>query len=169
MIAEVVTTLGLALEALTSVYPSQFLLLACSGTFAKAVGKGIGKPAFRVIQTHFAVANNVGAVAAKEEVWEVVGQLTGYACSLVMLHVLEETGAQASTTWGYLVSEVSRRGLTHSSLLPFLSLPSLSLSLCHGGWLVPHSRLLTYMRPWSAGMQTDTTLSTLPPTAGSQA
>lgn len=33
-----------------------------------AAGKGMGKPAFRIIQTHFAAANNVGDVAAKEEV-----------------------------------------------------------------------------------------------------
>jgi len=41
------------------------------GTLSKAVGKGFGRPSFRVIQNHFAAANNVGAVAAKEEVWEV--------------------------------------------------------------------------------------------------
>ncbi len=41
--------------------------------FVQALGKGMGKPVFRVIQTHFAVAQNVGAVAAKEEVWEVGG------------------------------------------------------------------------------------------------
>ncbi len=46
----------------------------------------------RVIQTHFASANNVGAVAAKEEVWEVVGQLAGYATSLALLQGLENTG-----------------------------------------------------------------------------
>ncbi len=47
MIAELITTLGMALEVLTSLYPSQFLLLACSGNFAKALGKGISKPTFR--------------------------------------------------------------------------------------------------------------------------
>ena len=42
------------------------------GTLSKAVSKGFAKPSFRVIQNHFAAANNVGAVAAKEEVWEVI-------------------------------------------------------------------------------------------------
>jgi hypothetical protein len=41
------------------------------GLMLQAVGKGMGRPVFRVIQTHFAAAGNVGAVAAKEEVWEV--------------------------------------------------------------------------------------------------
>lgn len=66
---------GLALEVCTAAFPSQFLLLASLGTFSKAVGKGMGKPVFRVVQTHFAAAGNVGAVAAKEEVWEVSAQV----------------------------------------------------------------------------------------------
>ena len=51
------------------VYPKSFLLLAGSGVLAKSIGKGMGKPSFRVIQQHFSRANNVGDVAAKEEVW----------------------------------------------------------------------------------------------------
>lgn len=42
--------------------------IAGTGNLAMAAGKGMGKPAFRIIQTHFAAANNVGDVAAKEEV-----------------------------------------------------------------------------------------------------
>jgi len=38
------------------------------GNFTKAVGKGMGNPCFRIIQTHFAKNNNVGDVAAKEQV-----------------------------------------------------------------------------------------------------
>ena len=57
-----------ALEIATTIYPKSFLLLAGAGTLAKSVGKGMGKPAFRVIQQHFAIGNNVGDVAAKEEV-----------------------------------------------------------------------------------------------------
>jgi len=49
----------------------------------------VGKPAFRVIQTHFAAAGNVGAVAAKEEVWEVTAQLAGFALSVAALTSLE--------------------------------------------------------------------------------
>ena len=32
------------------------------------MGKGLGNPCFRIIQTHQAVAGNVGDIAAKEEV-----------------------------------------------------------------------------------------------------
>lgn len=53
----------------------------------------MGKPAFRVIQTHFAAKDNVGAVAAKEEVWEVVAQLAGYASSVAVLSELEAGGS----------------------------------------------------------------------------
>ncbi|KAI8463307.1 MAG: vitamin B6 photo-protection and homoeostasis-domain-containing protein [Monoraphidium minutum] len=91
MTAEAITTLGLALEISTTLYPQHFLLLASSGNFAKALAKGMGKPVFRVIQTHFAAAGNVGAVAAKEEVWEVSAQLAGYAASIALLQALEGT------------------------------------------------------------------------------
>ena len=47
MLAELVTTGGLALEVSTSLHPDYFLLLACTGNFAKALGKGMSKPAFR--------------------------------------------------------------------------------------------------------------------------
>ena len=33
----------------------QFVVLAGAGTLAKASAKGIGRPCFRVVQTHFAV------------------------------------------------------------------------------------------------------------------
>ena len=45
MLAELVTTGGLALEVSTSLHPESFLLLACTGNFAKAVGKELGKEA----------------------------------------------------------------------------------------------------------------------------
>ena len=45
--------------------------LASAGTLSKAVAKGLANPAFRVVQNHFAATNNIGAVAAKEQVWEV--------------------------------------------------------------------------------------------------
>ena len=83
---------GLALEIATAAQPAHFLLLASAGNFAKAAGKGMGKPAFRVVQNHFAAAGNVGAVAAKEEVWEVAGQLAGYAASVLALEALEGAG-----------------------------------------------------------------------------
>ncbi len=51
------------------------MVLAGAGTLARALSKGLGRPCFRVIQTYFSATNNVGDVAAKEEVWEVVGQV----------------------------------------------------------------------------------------------
>ena len=56
--------LGVANGSLHTASPS----IAGTGNLALAAGKGMGKPAFRIIQTHFAAANNVGDVAAKEEV-----------------------------------------------------------------------------------------------------
>lgn len=50
------------------------------------------RPVHRVIQNHFAAGNNVGAVAAKDEVWEVVAQLTGYAASISVLQNLQGAG-----------------------------------------------------------------------------
>ena len=44
-----------------------FLLLAGAGNLTKAVGKGLGKPSFRIIQNHFALENNLGDISAKEE------------------------------------------------------------------------------------------------------
>ena len=43
------------------------------GNFTKAVGKGMGGPCFRIFQTHFAKQNNVGDVAAKEQVNTTLG------------------------------------------------------------------------------------------------
>ena len=52
-----------------SVAAGNFVLLAGAGNLALAAGKGMGKPCFRIIQTHFArKRGNVGDVAAKEEV-----------------------------------------------------------------------------------------------------
>ena len=68
MLAEGFATLGLALEIATAFQPNYFVALAGAGNFSKAVGKGLGKPCFRIIQTHFAMRNNVGDISAKEEV-----------------------------------------------------------------------------------------------------
>lgn len=43
-------------------------------------------------QTHFAASGNVGAVAAKEEVWEVAAQMAGFAVSVAALKALEGAG-----------------------------------------------------------------------------
>ena len=48
------------------------MLLAGAGNLALAAGKGMGKPCFRIIQTHFSQNRaNVGDIAAKEEVRKV--------------------------------------------------------------------------------------------------
>lgn len=92
MIAEIFTTTGLFLEIATQVSPNDFVILAGGGTIAKALGSGIGRPCFRVIQTHFAVENNIGDVSAKEEVWETSAQLVGIAASVALLSALETLG-----------------------------------------------------------------------------
>ena len=65
--AEIFKTLGLAAEIATPFFPGSFVALAGAGNFSRAVGKGLGNPCFRIIQTHQAVAGNVGDIAAKEE------------------------------------------------------------------------------------------------------
>ncbi len=65
--AEVFKTAGLAAEIATQFFPGSFVVLAGGGNFARAVGKGLGNPCFRIIQTHQAAAGNVGDIAAKEE------------------------------------------------------------------------------------------------------
>ena len=68
MVAEAFLTLGLALEIATAFSPGNFIALAGAGNLSRAVGRGMTNPCFRIIQTHFAAANNIGDVAAKEEV-----------------------------------------------------------------------------------------------------
>jgi hypothetical protein len=68
MIAVGFASVGLALEIATTAFPSSFIVLAGLGNFSKAVGRGLSQPSFRIIQTHFALANNVGDISAKEEV-----------------------------------------------------------------------------------------------------
>lgn len=68
MIAVGFATIGLALEIATTAFPANFIVLAGAGNFSKALGKGLSQPSFRIIQTHFAQANNVGDISAKEEV-----------------------------------------------------------------------------------------------------
>ena len=49
-------------------HAGNFVLLAGVGNLALAAGKGMGKPCFRIIQTHFSRNRaNVGDIAAKEE------------------------------------------------------------------------------------------------------
>lgn len=93
MAAEAVSTVGLSLEIATVFFPSQFLILAGTGNFAKALAKGMANPAFRVMQQHFARNNNIGEVSAKEESWEVAGQMTGLLTSIAILTSLQESAS----------------------------------------------------------------------------
>lgn len=69
MVAEVFSTIGLALEIATPLVPAWFIPLAGAGNLSKAVSRGMKNPCFRVVQTHFAQQRaNVGDIAAKEEV-----------------------------------------------------------------------------------------------------
>ena len=90
MAADIIITVGLSLEIATVFFPSQFLLLAGTGNFARALAKGMAKPSFRVIQQHFARDNNIGEVSAKEESWEVAGQFTGLLTSVAILSALQD-------------------------------------------------------------------------------
>ena len=89
MVAEALTTAGLALEiGTTAAPPSAFVPLAGAAAFLRAAARGVARPASRVVQTHFSAATsyrNVGDVAAKEEVWEVAGQLAGLAAAVALL------------------------------------------------------------------------------------
>lgn len=88
---ELIATGGIVLEISTLLRPDYFLLLASAGTLARAIAKGVSRPSFRVIQQHFASAgfNNIGDVSAKEEVWEVMGQLAGIGLAAAILNSVE--------------------------------------------------------------------------------
>ena len=77
MLADAVGSAGALFELATPLAPTHFLLLASIGNLTKAVAQGLQDPSSRVIQAHFAVAGNLGDVAAKEEVWRVAAQLMG--------------------------------------------------------------------------------------------
>lgn len=112
--AEIFTTLGLSLEIATAFNPGAFVVLAGSGNLFKAVGKGLGRPCFRIIQTHFALQNNVGDISAKEEV--------KFAAQFVV---------QMSLLWTHALTQ-SLAGV----LLPFASLHILCSARCCSGLLI---------------------------------
>ncbi|XP_072996153.1 protein root UVB sensitive 5 isoform X1 [Typha latifolia] len=94
MYADFIGSAGSIFELTTQLYPAYFLPLASVGNLAKqAVARGLKDPSFRVIQNHFAISANLGEVAAKEEVWEVVAQLIGLTFGVI---VLDTPGVQSS-------------------------------------------------------------------------
>ncbi|KAJ7544415.1 hypothetical protein O6H91_09G078500 [Diphasiastrum complanatum] len=85
MYADLIGSGGGIFELATPLAPDHFLILASLGNLTKAIAKGLKDPSFRVIQNHFARMENVGDVAAKEEVWEVAGQLLGLSLGVSIL------------------------------------------------------------------------------------
>ncbi|XP_047983768.1 protein root UVB sensitive 5 isoform X1 [Salvia hispanica] len=83
--ADFVGSTGSIFDLSTQLYPAYFLPLASLGNLAKAVGRGLRDPSFRVIQNHFAISGNLGEVSAKEEVWEVAAELVGLALGILAL------------------------------------------------------------------------------------
>ncbi|KGN54642.2 protein root UVB sensitive 5 isoform X1 [Cucumis sativus] len=101
MYADFIGSAGSIFDLATPLYPSYFLPLASLGNLTKAVARGLKDPSFRVIQNHFAVSGNLGEIAAKEEVWEVVAQLLGLAIGILILDTpgLVNSYSVLSATW----------------------------------------------------------------------
>ncbi|KAL9152956.1 hypothetical protein ABFS82_10G017200 [Erythranthe guttata] len=98
--ADFIGSTGSIFDLSTQLYPAYFLPLASLGNLAKAVGRGLRDPSFRVIQNHFAISGNLGDVSAKEEVWEVAAQLVGLGLGiLALLNQKNNLGY----TWYYVV------------------------------------------------------------------
>ena len=81
-------TVGLALEIATTAFPANFIVLAGLGNFAKALGKGLSSPSFRIIQTHFALDSNVGEVSAKEEVEIILPAIPGQTQRIIASYAI---------------------------------------------------------------------------------
>ncbi|GMH40584.1 hypothetical protein BSKO_08488 [Bryopsis sp. KO-2023] len=135
MAAESVTTVGLSLEIATAFFPQHFLILASMGNLAKAFGKGMAKPAFRVIQQHFSRGNNIGEVAAKEESWEVVAQVAGLLASVQLLSLIEEYGEWQWVLGAWITVHSAHVALRYSSMY---SLQLDSINLARGKRLALH-------------------------------
>ncbi|XP_022640388.1 protein root UVB sensitive 5 isoform X1 [Vigna radiata var. radiata] len=101
MYADFIGSAGSIFDLTTQLYPGYFLPLASLGNLTKAVARGLKDPSFRVIQNHFAISGNLGEVAAKEEVWEVVAQLVGLALGILILDTpgLVKSYGVLSLTW----------------------------------------------------------------------
>ncbi|KAJ1382738.1 Root UVB sensitive family [Sesbania bispinosa] len=101
MYADFIGSAGSIFDLTTQLYPSYFLPLASLGNLTKAIARGLKDPSFRVIQNHFAISGNLGEVAAKEEVWEVVAQLIGLALGILILDTpgLVKSYELLSLTW----------------------------------------------------------------------
>lgn len=85
MYAELIALVGSALELSTGFYPQFFFYSAGIASALRTVGKGISSPAHTAFRLHFSRDDNIGAVTAKEEVFEVMAELCGLATSVVIL------------------------------------------------------------------------------------
>ncbi|KAG9453988.1 hypothetical protein H6P81_006892 [Aristolochia fimbriata] len=101
MYADFIGSAGSIFELITPLYPAYFLPLASLGNLAKAIGRGLKDPSFRVIQNHFAATGNLGEVAAKEEVWEVAAQLLGLSFGILILNTpgIQSSYSVSAFTW----------------------------------------------------------------------
>ncbi|CAK8541909.1 unnamed protein product [Lathyrus sativus] len=101
MYADFIGSAGSIFDLTTQLYPGYFLPLASLGNLTKAIARGLKDPSFRVIQSHFAISANLGEVAAKEEVWEVVAQLVGLGLGILILDTpgLVKSYTVLSSTW----------------------------------------------------------------------
>ncbi|KAK2414664.1 hypothetical protein QL285_037234 [Trifolium repens] len=101
MYADFIGGAGSVFDLTTQLYPGYFLPLASLGNLTKAIARGLKDPSFRVIQSHFAISANLGEVAAKEEVWEVVAQLVGLGLGILILDTpgLVKSYPVLTSTW----------------------------------------------------------------------
>eukprot|EP00884_Botryococcus_braunii_P023412 jgi/Botrbrau1/9755/Bobra.85_1s0006.1 len=117
MVAEVFSTVGLALEIATPLVPAWFVPLAGTGNLSKAVSRGMKNPCFRVVQTHFAQQRaNIGDIAAKEEVWEVSAQLVGLGLSVLLLGAIQSSGQAEAALGAWAGVQTLHIYLRYSSL-----------------------------------------------------
>ncbi|XP_045794757.1 protein root UVB sensitive 5 isoform X1 [Trifolium pratense] len=116
MYADFIGSAGSVFDLTTQLYPGYFLPLASLGNLTKAVARGLKDPSFRVIQSHFAISANLGEVAAKEEVWEVVAQLVGLGLGILILDTpgLVKSYPVLTSTW--LITRLLHLWLRYESL-----------------------------------------------------
>ncbi|XP_058763762.1 protein root UVB sensitive 5 isoform X2 [Vicia villosa] len=101
MYADFIGSAGSIFDLTTQLHPGYFLPLASLGNLTKAIARGLKDPSSRVIQSHFAISANLGEVAAKEEVWEMVAQLVGLGLGILILDTpgLVKSYTVISSTW----------------------------------------------------------------------
>ncbi|XP_027066713.1 protein root UVB sensitive 5-like isoform X2 [Coffea arabica] len=116
MYADFIGSAGSIFDLTTQLYPAYFLPLASLGNLAKAVASGLKDPSFRVIQNHFAIAGNLGEIAAKEEVWEVAAELLGLAIGILALDTPGFSSSYSSLTLTWLSVRVLHLWLRYQSL-----------------------------------------------------